>query len=111
MNELEPVMLRADRDIRERLNGLMYPNETTREVILRILRDYETRGPGRAIARSCEDLETVTCTYIHEDFVGVIERLKAILVRSEKMASSLDRAQLAAQVAGLLETVIVEMKK
>ena len=88
------------------LKGLMREGETSRQVLARILADYDSNGAQRQIAGHCIELELLCKDFIHVEFCAVIEQLKAVLIKMSREPDTIARGDYALVLQEALSDVI-----
>ena len=109
--KVEITHIRISKEDSEKIDELRYPRETYREFVTRLLKDYGKRGVPREIVRIIEELQHTATRYVHEDFHGSLELVKAVLLKAHNEDNSLERSKIAQKLIVACEDILVPQKK
>lgn len=86
--------VRIGKDNLKVLDSVRIGDETNREVIKRLLEDYDYRGIRRELVKKFSDIQQFVTNYIHEDLHYSLELLKVIIFNIEGSENKLERAEI-----------------
>jgi len=90
----EVTHVRISKDNLMVLDTIRIGKETNRQVLNRLMKDYDNNGIRRQLVKVVSELQLFVNNYIHEDFHHCLEILKAIMIKVDDSTNRIEKAEI-----------------